>query len=357
MSSIDIRKISITDLDTDAIVNAANDGLRPGTGVCGYIFDAAGYNLLNEACKEIGHCDTGSAVITPGFNSKAKYIIHAVGPVWCGGDHNEPQLLYSAYHKALELARENGCRTIGFPLLSTGVFGYPKPEAWKVAIKSCTDFLNENEDYPIDIIFAVLDDEILAMGIEALHDIDSADSDKSDGYQKSSRRKFDNLTISGKKHDAIFFHLPNEPFGFLSNWYLASFDLEGIHFTSTEQYIMYKKCLIFGDVDAAKEVLATNDTAEQQKIGRNAKGYNGFVWSGMRQMIAFRGLMAKFEQNDDLRQKLIDTDDAILVECAGSDKVWACGIKLDDDMRFDSANWSGENILGFALMEVRSLLK
>ena len=106
MSSIEIRKISITDLNTDAIVNAANDGLWAGSGVCGAIFDAAGYTLLKKACDEIGHCDTGSAVITPGFNSKAKYIIHAVGPIWRGGDNNEPQLLYSAYHKALELAGE-----------------------------------------------------------------------------------------------------------------------------------------------------------------------------------------------------------------------------------------------------------
>ena len=171
MSSIEIRKISIIDLNTDAIVNAANDGLWAGGGVCGYIFDAAGHELLQVACNKIGHCDTGSAVITPGFNSKAKYIIHAVGPVWQGGDHNEPKLLYSAYHKALELARENGCKTVGFPLLSAGIFGYPKHDAWKVALRSCIDFLNENEDYHIDIIFAVLDDNILKMGNEVLREM------------------------------------------------------------------------------------------------------------------------------------------------------------------------------------------
>ena len=173
MGSIEIRKISITDLDTDAIVNAANDGLWAGSGVCGYIFAAAGHDLLQEACRKIGHCDTGSAVITPGFHSKAKYIIHAVGPVWQGGGHNEPKLLYSAYHKALELARENGCKTIGFPLLSAGIYGYPKPEAWKVALRSCTDFLNENPDHPIDIIFAVLDDKILKMGTETLQEMET----------------------------------------------------------------------------------------------------------------------------------------------------------------------------------------
>lgn len=125
MSSIEIRKISITDLDADAIVNAANDGLWAGGGVCGAIFKAAGHEQLQTACNLIDHCDTGSAVITPGFKLKAKYIIHAVGPVWSGGKNNEPKLLYGAYRRSLELAVENGCKSIGFPLISAGIFGYP----------------------------------------------------------------------------------------------------------------------------------------------------------------------------------------------------------------------------------------
>jgi len=133
--------------------------------------------------------------------------------------------------------------------------------------------------------------------------------------------------------------------------------LDGIHFTSVEQFIMYQKCLIFGDANSANQILSTDDTAKQQKIGRNAKGYIGNVWAGMRQMVVFRGLMEKFRQNEDLKQKLIDTGDAWLVECAGSDKIWACGIRLNDDRRFDVANWDGQNILGFALMEVRRKLR
>ena len=93
MNSIGIIKTGITELDTDAIVNAANEGLWAGSGVCGAVFAAAGHFKLQAACSEIGHCDTGSAVITPGFGLKAKYIIHAVGPVWRGGSRNEPQLL------------------------------------------------------------------------------------------------------------------------------------------------------------------------------------------------------------------------------------------------------------------------
>ncbi len=164
MNRIEIRKISITDLDTDAVVNAANEGLWAGGGVCGAIFAAAGHRMLQAACDSIGHCDTGSAVITPGFSLKAKYIIHAVGPRWSGGRHGEPEKLYSAYYRALELAAENGCRSIGFPLLSSGIFGYPVDLAWKEAVKSCRAFQAEHTEADIHIVFAVLDDRIIRAG-------------------------------------------------------------------------------------------------------------------------------------------------------------------------------------------------
>ncbi len=168
MSKIEIRKISITALDTDAVVNAANEGLLAGGGVCGAIFKAAGYNRLQSACNKIGHCDTGSAVITPGFDMKAKYIIHAVGPVWKGGKHNERELLYGAYCKSLELAADNGCKSIGFPLISSGIFGYPVSSAWHTALDACKDFLDKNPGADMDIIFAVLSDDVYDIGHKAL---------------------------------------------------------------------------------------------------------------------------------------------------------------------------------------------
>ena len=164
MSGISIKKIGITKLDTDAIVNAANSGLWEGGGVCGYIFHDAGSKQMTEACNAIGHCDEGSAVITPGFNLPAKYVIHAVGPRWSGGNNNEPKLLYSAYMKSLIIAKENGIHSIGFPLISAGIFGYPIDKAWDRAIKACNDFIESNPDYEIDIIFAVLDDNIKKIG-------------------------------------------------------------------------------------------------------------------------------------------------------------------------------------------------
>ncbi len=163
MSSISIKKIGITKLKADAVVNAANSGLWEGGGVCGYIFKDAGSAEMTKACDKYGHCDEGSAVITPGFKLPAKYVIHAVGPRWTDGKHNEPELLYSAYKKSLELARENDIHSIGFPLISAGIFGYPREQAWKVALSACSDFLAQN-DYEIEIIFTVLDDEIMALG-------------------------------------------------------------------------------------------------------------------------------------------------------------------------------------------------
>ena len=165
------------------------------------------------------------------------------------------------------------------------------------------------------------------------------------------------LKVAGQEVEAFFFHLPTEPHGFLSNWYPSPFDFDGIHFSSAEQYIMYQKCVLFGDDTSAKAVLATDNTQEQQTIGRKAKGYVGGVWAGMRQLVAIRGLMAKFSQKEALKQKLLATGDAWLVECANSDKTWACGRSLNDDRRFDAARWDGDNILGFALMEIRKKLK
>ena len=109
-------------------------------------------------------------MITPGFNLLAKYVIHAVGPIWHGGDNNEAELLYNAYKQSLILAKENDCRSIAFPLISSGIYGYPKNQAWEIAIQSCNDFINDNSDYPINIIFAVLSDRSKEMGEKAMNE-------------------------------------------------------------------------------------------------------------------------------------------------------------------------------------------
>ena len=161
-----IEQINIINLKTDAIVNAANSHLLSGGGVCGAIFRAAGPKELAEACRKIGHCDTGKAVITDGF-ALCKYIIHAVGPIYVDGEHNEAELLYSCYREALDLAKKYKCESVGFPLISSGIYAYPKRQAWEVAIKSITDWQAINSD-DIKIIFAVLDKEDKELGLEVI---------------------------------------------------------------------------------------------------------------------------------------------------------------------------------------------
>ena len=345
MNSIEIRKTGITSLAVDAVVNAANEGLWAGSGVCGAIFAAAGQDQLQDACDAIGHCDTGSAVITPAFRLHAKYIIHAVGPRWSGGTDHEPQLLSGAYRRSLELALENGCHSIGFPLLSAGIFGYPADKAWKQAIQTCQDFLSSHPEADLQVIFAVIDDRMLALGQETLHAL------------RPARDTAGKPCITGTSRDFVCFHLPEELNGFLSNWYPAAFTVNGIAFSSAEQYIMYRKCRLFGDNASAAAVLETDDPAAQQAIGRAASGFDGTVWNGMRQLVAYRGLLAKFSQNGELKRQLLETGDACRVECAHGDTVWACGIRLKEEERFDIRKWRGQNLLGFALMEVREALR
>lgn len=144
----------LTKLPVDAIVNAANTALAPGGGVCGAIFAAAGYGELDLACRAIGGCPTGQAVMTPGFALPAKHIVHTVGPIWHGGGQGEAGLLRSCYDTSLRLAWEAGCRSIAFPLISAGIYGYPKEEALSIALEAMEAFA---QDHPMDITLALLD--------------------------------------------------------------------------------------------------------------------------------------------------------------------------------------------------------
>lgn len=164
----EIVRNDITKMKVDAIVNAANSRLQQGGGVCGAIFAAAGAEKLQAECDRIGFCQVGSAVITGGYQLSAKHIIHAVGPVWQGGDHNEKELLTSCYKSALELAHNNHCASIAFPLISSGIFGYPKDQALQAAIITISEFLFEHD---MTVYLVVFDKTAFQLSDKLFHSI------------------------------------------------------------------------------------------------------------------------------------------------------------------------------------------
>jgi len=156
MPQLEVVRGDITKLRVDAIVNAANSSLIGGGGVDGAIHRAAGKELL-RACEKLGGCPTGSAKATPGFNLPAKWVFHAVGPVWSGGSRNEDDLLAGCYRRCMELAREHGVQSIAFPAISTGIYRFPRQRAAEIAVQTVREQLQSGG--PERILFCCFDDE------------------------------------------------------------------------------------------------------------------------------------------------------------------------------------------------------
>jgi len=156
--------------------------------------------------------------------------------------------------------------------------------------------------------------------------------------------------------NVVCFHNPDEENGYLSNWYLSSFSVDGITFSSMEQFMMYKKAICFGDDAIALKILNTDDVVRIKELGRQVSSYDDHHWNGVRQITVYEGLYAKFSQNEDLKKLLKATGNNLLAECAVKDRIWGIGLSMKDPARFERAKWNGQNLLGYALMMVRDKL-
>lgn len=154
----------------------------------------------------------------------------------------------------------------------------------------------------------------------------------------------------------ICFHNPNEENGYLSNWYSSVFTVVGVSFSSMEQFMMYRKAVCFHDNPAAMKILATDDVAKIKALGRAVSNYEESLWNGIRQIVVYEGLIAKFSQNEDLKEQFKATGNAVLAECAVKDRIWGIGWSMKDADRFNKSKWNGQNLFGYTLMMVRERL-
>jgi len=202
-----IVRQDITKMKVDAIVNAANTDLAMGGGVCGAIFNAAGVSDLQTACDKLAPIQTSDAVITPGFRLPAKFVVHTAGPVYRGGKSGEEEQLRSCYLNVLKRAVENKCKSIAFPLISSGIYGYPKDEALRVATRTIHDFLGEHE---LDVYLVVFDKAAFAVSEKLLGEVESyIDEYYVEEHRLSRRELLDVESEALEEADLIKYNAPS----------------------------------------------------------------------------------------------------------------------------------------------------
>ena len=205
---LQIVRNDITKMKVDAIVNAANSSLLGDGGVDGCIHRAAGPELLAE-CKTLGGCETGSSKITKGYRLPCKYVIHTVGPRWRDGKHGEREKLVSCYRTSLALAKEHGCETVAFPLISSGIYGYPKDQALKVAIDTISDFLLEND---MTVYIVIFDRKAYQIGEKLFSDIAAyIDDNYADEHTDSRSERLRRMQMLSDEPEEETFGAPLAP--------------------------------------------------------------------------------------------------------------------------------------------------
>lgn len=359
MNIIEIKKTGITDTDCEAIVCPANNYLLAAGGVCGEVFKAAGREELLEACRELKYCETGKAVITPGFGLKQKYIIHAVGPIWQNEKYGEEDALRGAYRNSLRLAAEKELKSVAFPLLSAGIYGCPVTLAWKIAFESVMDFFRGNNTDGMHVVFAVFDDNYIISGRREIAIVQkNYEKEYRSGEPEIEFRGFDAEVESSAREDKfVFFWNEGEANGFMSQWYKAPFDIDGVKYSCTEQYLMAKKALAMGDLEYYVLIMHESDPGKMQNLGKKIRGFESAKWLRISPSILYDATFAKFDQNMDLKRMLLETEDRILVYASPYDLKYGTGWGPFEPEVRRMDFWPGKNLLGKTLMKVRETLK
>lgn len=155
----------------------------------------------------------------------------------------------------------------------------------------------------------------------------------------------------------ICFHNLEEENGYLSNWYLSDFIVDGMTFSSMEQYMMYQKACLFHDEEIAKSIMQTRDVAKIKALGRRVRHFDDEIWVKSREQIVYKGVLQKFYQNPEIQKRLLETGNDPIAECAVNDRIWGIGLSMTDENRFFESKWRGQNLLGKILMQVRNDLR
>ena len=370
----DITKIT----DVQAIVNAANESLLGGGGVDGAIHYAAGPKLLEE-CRTLGGCRMGEAKITKAYNLPCDYVIHTVGPRWHGGSRGEADTLRACYINSLKVAIDNDIRTIAFPSISTGAFGYPVEEAASVAVNAVNEFLIENSDMFDDVYWILFDNYTCSVYDKTIRDIqDSGNLEVVAPHKDKYIYRYDiNWLIdkvnSGEELRFVTFWKADEGCenNYFGQWYAGKpIVINGREYATAEQYMMSEKALLFNDLEAYEKIMKDPDPRICKALGRTVKNFNGDLWDKCFREIIFHGNLGKMQSDIKILNALLETEDAVLIEASPTDDIYGAGMEKKDLLNPDGTlkvlpqNWhkkdstkQAQNNLGFVLMGVRDLFR
>ena len=377
----------------EAVVNPSNPNLLAnGKGVNGVIHEAAGPEL-EAACMVIGKCEVGNACITEGFNLPYPYVIHAVGPLYREGVGDD-EVLVKTYQNTLNLAKEKGIRTLAFASISTGSVNCPVTHIAKIAVDTVVDYVAASPEAFDQICWVLFNYKTKQDYDAALTERGYLSVTENQGEAKAEETALDGeaplegeakpfvrqpfLTGDGDgaaKVDGVsqplklvkedgtvaiigFFHEYGAEYGCLSNWYKAPFQMAGRTFTSTEQYLMYQKVIVFRKYELAEQVLRSDEPGRAKRLGgATFPEFDALLWDRISYQVLKQGVKEKFRQNPDILEVLLGTGQAILAQCSLRDTKWGIGMDDHDPAWSQVSKWTGRNYYGRILMEVRDELR